>query len=97
MPDLHDKGAGLLEKVISLATTDLAFRARLLADSAEAVRERFGVHVPGGFRVRFIEKPHDLDALIVLPDPVRQDGELDEDDLDMVAGGTEGCVNTAPW
>lgn len=91
------KGADLLERVIALATTDMAFRARLLEDPSAAVRDQFGVHVPSAFRVKFIEKPAGLDALIVLPDPVCQDGELDDDDLDLVAGGTAGCVDTSPW
>lgn len=94
----HDEGSELLQEVVALAATDMEFRARLLADPAPAIEERFGVKLPGSFRIGFVERPAHLDRLVLLPDPVRPGGELDEDDLDMVAGGTEGCTNnTTTW
>ena len=78
----------LLRQVTRLAGTDPHFRARLLADPAAAVSAAFGVILPHDFRLRVMEQPADVDALVVLP-PVRRTDELDEDDLDMVAGGAD--------
>jgi hypothetical protein len=82
----------LLKEVMERAATDREFRARLLADPVAAIRVAFGVILPHNYRIKFMERPRDLDALIVLPDAGGR-GELDEDDLDLVAGGgdTDTC------
>ena len=80
----------LLDRVLERAEEDAAFRAALLADPGPALRDAFGVSLPPGYRVRFVEKPADVDALIVLPDPRRPGGELDDDELDQAAGGDGG-------
>jgi hypothetical protein len=89
MPDSR-KQDDLLREVIERASTDREFRARLLADPASAIRHAFGVILPHNYRIRFIERPRELDALIVLPS---LEHELDEDDLEQVAGGgdTDDC------
>lgn len=97
MPAHHDEGDDLLQRVLALSVTDTAFRTRLLADPEAAILDAFSVRVPGGVRVCFVEKPAELDALIVLPDAARPGGELDDDDLDLVAGGTNGCATTTSW
>jgi hypothetical protein len=85
-----NKNDDLLREVIERASTDRDFRTRLLADPAAAIRHAFGVILPHNYRIRFIERPRELDALIVLPS---MNQELDEDDLEQVAGGidTEVC------
>jgi hypothetical protein len=88
MPAPGKKNDDLLREVIERAETDRDFRARLLVDSASAIRHAFGVILPHNYRIKFIEQPADLDALIVLP-PFKEAGELGDDDLDMVAGGAE--------
>lgn len=82
----------LLKEVMERAATDREFRGRLLSDPVAAIRMAFGVILPHNYRIRFIERPRELDALIVLPD-VGGRGELGEDDLEQVAGGsdTEVC------
>jgi hypothetical protein len=91
----------VLDDVVARATTDRAFRQRLLADPHRAIRDAFGVSVPADFRIRFIERDPDVDALIVLPDlsgsPERakaaaddEDGALSDEELDAVAGGQGG-------
>ncbi len=77
----------VLDQVLARATVDADFRKALLADPRKAILNALGVHVPASFRVKFIEREKNVDALIVLPDLQRQDGELDDDDLDAVAGG----------
>jgi hypothetical protein len=80
----------LLKEVLERAAEDREFRARLLSDPVSAIRMAFGVILPHDYRIRFMERPRELDALIVLPDAGQ--GELDEDDLDLVAGGGDTDV-----
>ena len=82
-----DDERDLVQDIIERAATDAQFRRRLLEESEAAIRDEFGVRPAEGFDVRFIEKPEDVDALIVLPD-FRPDGRLTEKELDEVAGGT---------
>lgn len=81
----------LLREVLERASTDREFRTRLLAEPVGAIRAAFGVILPHDYRIKFMERPRELDALIVLPEFGH--GELDEDDLDLVAGGgdTDTC------
>lgn len=81
----NKKTDDLLKEVLERAATDREFRVRLLADPVAAIRMAFGVILPHNYRIKFMERPRDLDALIVLPEMGRD--ELDEDDLDLVAGG----------
>jgi hypothetical protein len=76
-----------LEQILARAGVDREFRKALLADPRKAILDGLGVHIPGSFRVKFIERDKNVDALIVLPDLQSQDGELDECDLAAVAGG----------
>ncbi len=85
-----------LEKILERATVNVDFRRALLTDPARAIYEAFGVKIPQGFRVKFMEKSADVDALVVLPDLQRPDGELSERDLAVVAGGG-GKDPEDPW
>lgn len=87
----NKKTDDLLKEVLERAATDREFRVRLLADPVAAIRMAFGVILPHNYRIKFMERPRDLDALIVLPD-VGGRGELDEEDLDLVAGGGDTDV-----
>jgi hypothetical protein len=84
--DLGEGRSGLAA-VVTRAALDRPFRQRLLADPHRAVRESFGVELPPRLRLKFIEKDHDVDMLVVLPDLVESMDQLDADDLDAVLGG----------
>lgn len=84
----------LLQEVLARASTDLVFRKRLLGSPDAAVYEAFGVRLPVDQRIRFMEKPAGVDQLIVLPEVHVPGQELDDDDLDAVAGGTGTCTDT---
>lgn len=93
MPALPDPiRSALLQSILERSATDPEFRRRLLERPNDAIRTEFGVRVIDDFRVRFIEKPRELDALVVLPElrAVALDGELSEHDLEQVVGGTDG-------
>jgi hypothetical protein len=81
----------LLDAVLHRAASDHDFRTALLANAGGTLHTAYGVTLPQGFAVRFIEKPADVDLLVVLPDAAGDD-ELSEDDLEQVAGGTAGVT-----
>jgi hypothetical protein len=84
---LPPKQQQALEAVLERATVDAKFREQLLVNPRRAILEGFGVGIPSSFNVKFIEKEKGVDALIVLPDVRRPEGELSEDDLEAVSGG----------
>jgi hypothetical protein len=90
MPADDANAQQLREAILSRAAWDPAFRAGLLAEPKRTIRNAFGVVIPEGFRIRFVEKGSDLDALVVLPDPNPAGPELSESDLDTVHGGEGG-------
>ena len=75
------------DQVAARAAHDEVFRRALLNDPARALRETLGITLPPGYRVRFVERPRDLDALVVLPDRAGGGDELTDDELDEAAGG----------
>jgi hypothetical protein len=86
-----------LEAVLERATTDKEFRQRLLVDPRRAILDGFGVAIPAAFNVKFVEKERGVDALIVLPDFRRPGGELEDDDLENVAGGRGHGHDDPSW
>jgi hypothetical protein len=86
-PNTLDDGRSGLAVVVTRAALDRHFRRDLLADPHRAVRESFGMELPPGLRLKFIEKDSDVDLLVVLPDLVEGGEPLDPDQLDVVLGG----------
>lgn len=78
-----------LKALITRATTDLEFRRKLLSDPHGAILEATGA--PATIRIKFVEKDPAVDLQIVLPDYLPGDPELQPDELDAVAGGTNWC------
>jgi hypothetical protein len=85
-----------LEKILARASEDAEFRSQLLGNPRQAIFDAFGIRIPGSFRVKFIEKDPDVDALIVLPDYRQPDGELSDRDLETVSGGA-GSGDPDQW
>jgi hypothetical protein len=97
-----ERQAKVLEIVLARSATDRDFRRRLLTDPRGAIHDACGVHVPQAFRIRFIERGADLDALIVLPDVASDadaSGELSDAELESIAGGatSDGGDATLLW
>ncbi len=76
-----------LDSIVARATIDHAFRQKLLADPRRAIRDELGLTIPSHFRIRFIERGPDLDALVVLPDFRSGEEALSDDELEAVSGG----------
>lgn len=78
-----------LEQILTRAAVDLDFRKALLVHPRKAILDGLGIRIPARFRVKFIERDKDVDALIVLPDLQRLDCELEDGELDAVSGGAD--------
>ena len=78
-----------LEKVLldlkKKAMQDAAFRQMALSDAPAAIKEIAGKDLPEGMKLKFVENDGGY-MTIVLPDLAA--GEMSEEDLDKVAGGT---------
>lgn len=90
--DHRDLRAAILKR----AASDLEFRQGLLADPRSAIESGFGVELPDGYRIRFVERDPDVDALVVLPD-FEGSGGLSDKDLEAVAGGTGQDTDGDLW
>lgn len=92
--------AQLDELIRARLTDDPDFRAHLLADPRAAVSEVVGVDLPDIVEVEVHEESLTQVHIVIEASPAP--GELDEDDLELVAGGgmcwddCGGCAGTGP-
>jgi nitrile hydratase alpha subunit len=77
-----------LAKVIAQAWSDEDYKQRLVDDPAGALAEA-GAGVPEGVQLRVVEDTDTLKHLVLPAAP--GDGEIDEEDLERVSGGTCAC------
>jgi hypothetical protein len=92
----QEKVNEIYAKVQQLATTDEEFRTELLKDSSVAIAKVAGEELPADFKVKVVENDPQYAATFVLP-PMASE-ELDDTDLDKVAGGmclVDGCAAEA--
>jgi hypothetical protein len=94
MSDIPDRR--VLATIAERASRDAAFRKKLIEDPHAAILEATGAPVPPALRIKFVEKDPDIDVMIVLPSVALEDGELCEEDVAYVAGGTNwGCQDVS--
>ena len=75
-------------QIVEKAKQDAVFKKRLLAEPVTVVNEH-GLEVPPGFEINLVETPNKgLELTVLQKTP---SGELAEDDLKAVVGGTH-CV-----
>ena len=72
----------LREHLMDKATTDMDFRARLIADPKAAIKNELGLEIPAGFTVNVHEDQPDTSHLVLPPAAT-----LGEEDLERAAGG----------
>ena len=70
------------ERLIEKAVEDETFRARLLADPKDAVRDELGMQVPDEFTILVHEEAEHTSHLVLPPS-----AQLDEAALEQAAGG----------
>ena len=75
-----------MEQIIKRAQTDSQFRQLCLDNPNRAAIEVTGKDVPEGFTLRFVEN-QGADLTVVLPDNIETNTELDDAELEQVAGG----------
>lgn len=87
--------AEMERRLVGRSLEDEAFRQRLLEDPKAVVEQELGVRLPGTVRVVAVEETADTICL-VLPgaSPEGEDGELSDRELEAVAGGGWGSVET---
>jgi Nitrile hydratase, alpha chain len=84
----REPAAGLLER----AAKDDAFRRALVEDPSGTLERELGVRLPAGVRLTVLEETATNRYLVLPPDPLRPAGELSEEELDAVAGGSWACA-----
>jgi hypothetical protein len=87
MHNLNEDDSKLLNDVLTRSASDQTFRSELIKDPHKAVRKATGVTLPQDLKIKFVEQPTDIDALIVLPNFLTVDSELSDAELEAVAGG----------
>ena len=71
------------EQLIDKATTDKAFRERLIADPKDTIQAELNVAIPAGFDIEVLEDGATKCHLVLPPS-----ADLSEGDLQQAAGGT---------
>ncbi|MGY4688495.1 NHLP leader peptide family RiPP precursor [Salibacterium sp. K-3] len=90
-----EKTEAALKQVNEKAAADETFRHLCLTDPHKAIKDASGMDIPEGMSVRFVEN-EGADATFVLPDPPFT-GQLEEDELEKVAGGHIGKPEKGYW
>ena len=88
-PEAVQQGQEQIREVLQRSATDWEFRQKLLSDPREAIAEHTGQaleDIPETIDLVFVE--NEADATVVLPDPIGSETELNEGELDTVAGGS---------
>ena len=80
-----DAGA-LHARLLEKASQDAAFRQKLLAAPKAAIEQAWGVTLPLGIEIQVMEETPNRICLVL---PMQETGELTDEQLATVAGGTE--------
>jgi hypothetical protein len=102
-PERAHKARETMDAIFRRSATDRPFRQKLVTDPKAALTEYAGHPMPDNFNVKFVEKQGDV--TIVLPAPAAAAVELNDAELEMVAGGVTPilvassleCVASALW
>lgn len=85
MTDEQQKIKEEMQDILARSATDPAFREKLLSEPKAAIEEHTGNEVPEDVEISFIENQGD--ATLVLPEYNDPEAELEDDELEAVAGG----------
>ena len=76
-----------MQEILARSARDPEFREKLLSDPHAAIEEHTGEEMPEDMDISFIENQGD--ATLVLPDYQDPEAELEDDELEAVAGGAD--------
>ena len=76
----------VLQKTIAKANIDVEFRKLCLENSRKAIGQMTEKEIPEDFALKFAE--NEETAIVMLPAFGTPEGELSDDDLEQIAGGT---------
>jgi len=76
-------------RIVALAWQDDDFRRRFVADPKGQFEERLGTKLPGSLRMTVHEEDANSLHFVIPMKPKANAGELSDDDLEKVAGGTD--------
>lgn len=83
--------AELQQKIVALAWTDDAFRKAFLANPKREFEERLGARLPAGLKITAHAEDERHLHFVIPPKPPAS-GELDDADLERVAGGVDATL-----
>ncbi len=75
-------------RLVRKSLEDEAFREELLREPKAALERELGTSLPEEVEVRVVEDAHDTVHLVLPPRSAAEHGELSDEDLDTLAGGT---------
>jgi hypothetical protein len=85
------------DKIVERLGNDPAFRSELMGNPAEAVSSTTGWQIPSGVTIKVIEETADTFYLVIPHmEAEMEDGELSDEMLENVAGGSRRC-NRQTW
>ena len=85
MSDLQMSSEELTKKLILKAWSDSAFKKELIENPKAAIEKELNTKLPDDVNVKVVETD---EKTILLPIPVKPKGELTEEQLESVAGGS---------
>jgi hypothetical protein len=82
-------------KIVERLLKDSAFKGELMSNPAAAIAKETGWQVPAGVSIKVVEETADTFYLVV-PHIETDGGELSDEQLENVAGGSRRC-NRQTW
>jgi hypothetical protein len=92
-------GAGIgneaQQRIIERALSDPDFRARLLENPREAIREALGISISPATAIRVVEEQPGEIVLVLPASPMEPGVALSDMDLEQASGGMSFAITTA--
>lgn len=80
-------------RLVQRATTDRGFKKMLLNDTNQAIKVEFSEHLPNNIEIYVHEENENVYHFVIPWNPFTvSDGQLSDDDLEIIAGGTYDCT-----
>jgi len=84
-PNVNEQAQQALQQVLERSAVDAEFREKLLNSPQDALSSHPDLEIPDDLDIDFVDS--DAKVTHVLPNPVDEENELNEEELETVAGG----------